>query len=443
MSKPQKPQKLKGFQDIHDQVMLIKNYLSKKIEQKSKAANFVTIDTPCLEYTETLLGLGGETDKQVFRFTDNGGRDVALRYDLTVPFARFVAEHHGKLPLPYKRFQTGKVWRAEKPQKGRYREFSQCDFDIIGINNEWADIEILSIFYAIFSQVIKLPFTMSIGDRQVVSAVIHKIYGKIEDQTEQRILINLDKLAKIGPEKVCDLIVEETKTSREQASSLLNLIISSDSYSKQIDSLRDFLKDDTSAQNQLTRLHKTFEVLSLITDNSNGTLKFDLSIVRGLAYYTGIVFETILDDFQDYGSVGSGGRYDDLSGRFMKESLSGIGGSVGLDRIVAALSSQKDSLPLDSDQVVMLAIANEEVRDYGFEILKTLRENNICSEIYLKEQKLANQFKFASKMKYSYVITVGDEEKNKRTFNLKNMNLQKESKNISFDSLINEIRKNS
>lgn len=432
-------QKLKGFQDIHGESMEIKKHLVRAIREKARLSNFVTVDTPCLEYTETLLGEGGETDKQIFRFTDGGGRDVALRYDLTVPFARFVAENHGKLPMPFKRFQMGKAWRAEKPQKGRYREFSQADFDIIGVNNVSADVEVLSIFFSLFSDDVKLPFTMQVGYRGVVSCVIKKIYGDLSEEKEQRLLINLDKLAKIGKEKVCDLMTKETETKKEQAELLLEVLQHSKNYSEQIKKLREFLGGDEEARKELTRLESTLDILSSLCQSDCGKIELDLSIVRGLAYYTGIVFETVLEDFEDFGSVCSGGRYDNLCGRFLKESPSGIGGSFGVDRLVAALLSSDRKFEEKESEVFMIALASEAARDYAFEILKILRKNKIPAEVFLKEQKLGNQFKFASRMNYPFVITVGEEEKQRKTLNLKDMKEGKETKDLPLEQLLSEL----
>lgn len=435
MGKIQKAQKLKGFQDIFGSEIEIKESLSEQIREKARLANFVNVETPCLEYTETLLGEGGETDKQIYRFKDNGDRDVSLRYDLTVPFARFVSEYHGKLSLPYKRFQIGKAWRAEKPQKGRYREFSQCDFDIVGVNNFSADVEVISLLFTIFSDVIQLPFTMKLGYREIVSSVIKKIYGNLSSSHEERVLINIDKLEKIGKEKVVALIAEETETRAEQAEELLSVLSPVESYEEKLENLSSFLKEDSEAEDHLTRLRKTLETLSLLCESSTGRISLDLTTVRGLAYYTGVVFETTLDDFVDFGSVCSGGRYDNLCDRFLKESLPGVGGSLGLDRLVAALSS-KGLEESKQKNVTMIAVASEEIRPYAFEILKYLRQNNIPSEIFLKDQKLGNQFKFASRQGYTYVVTLGEEEMNSRTVSLKDMIKQEEKKSLSPDSLL-------
>ena len=440
MSKILKPQKLKGFQDIFGDNCALKEDLLEKIRHKAKLANFSVLETPCLEYTETLLGVGGETDKQVFRFTDNGGRDVALRYDLTVPFARFVAENQGKLILPYKRFQVGKVWRAEKPQKGRYREFSQCDFDIIGVDNEWTDIEIVSLFYTIFSDVIGLPFTMHLGFRQVVSAVIYKIYGKnLSLESEKRILINLDKAEKIGAEKVCKLIAEETETRLDQAEELVKKLAPVANPLEQLDSLKSYLEGDEDAQREINRLATTIKILNQICCSTKGKIKLNLSVVRGLAYYTGLVFETTLDDFSEFGSVGSGGRYDDLSGRFMKESLSGIGGSVGIDRLLAALLSREESNTFATHKKAMIAVATPDARDYAFTLLSHLRANNIACDVHLKDQKITQQFKFANRAGYNFVLTVGTDEKQESTANLKDMQTGQEQKKLSFPSLIKAL----
>ena len=438
MSKRQKAQKLKGFQDIHGRSMLIKEDLSSKISQKAKLANFVTVETPCLEYTETLLGEGGETDKQIFRFEDNGGRDVALRYDLTVPFARFVSEHHGKLPLPYKRFQIGKAWRAEKPQKGRFREFSQCDFDIVGSDHLSSDIEVVSLLFSIFSDCVKLPFTMRLGYRQVVSAVIAKIYPDLSGEHEERVLINLDKIDKIGSDKVCSLIAEETGTDRTLADQLLKTLVSDENEKIQIAHLRKFLSKDEEALKHLDRLERTLEILALLCQSQHGKLVLDFSLVRGLAYYTGVVFETNLDDFPEFGSVCSGGRYDNLCDRFLKESLPGVGGSFGLDRLVALLA-ETDYSASEEKQKLMVAVADDSSRTYAFEVLKAVREKEILSEIFLKDQKLSNQFKYASKFGFSFVLTIGEEEKTNKTITLKNMKTKEEFKGLRLEELFSHL----
>ena len=440
MSKTQKAQKLKGFQDIFGSEMVLKESLSKKIEERARLSNFVSVETPCIEYTDTLLGEGGDTDKQIYRFSDNGGRDVALRYDLTVPFARFVSEHHGKLALPYKRFQIGKAWRAEKPQKGRFREFSQVDFDIVGVNNFSSDVEIISLLFSVFSEVVGLPFSMKLGYRELVSLVIRKIYGPLSKSDEERVLINLDKIEKIGQEKVVSLIADETKTDKEKAKTLLSVLVSKENYSSQIKSLSLFLEGDADAKEHLVRLERTLDILSKISKSSLGSIVLDLSTVRGLAYYTGIVFETTLNDFSDFGSVCSGGRYDNLCDRFLKESLPGIGGSLGLDRLVAALSSL-ETKEIEEKNITMIAVADDEARDYAFEVLKLLRDQKIPSEVFLKDQKIPNQFKFASRHNYSFVVTVGEEEKKKRTVNVKDMKAQKEERDIELSSLVDSLKK--
>ena len=435
------PKRLKGFQDLFDKPMNIKAKLLEKIALKAHSSGFQVMDTPCLEYAETLLGQDQETDKQVFKFCDNGKRNVALRFDLTVPFARFVAENHGKLQLPFKRYQYGKVWRAEKPQKGRYREFGQCDFDLIRLQSKWSDLEILNTFYSIFATIIKQDFTMKIGHRPLVSKITQFIYPNLSPENEERILINLDKLLKIGNDKVCSLIAEETNTPIEYSKKLVEVL------SLNINKHDDFIKVRSFISNIDETLISYLEDLKLLKDfiidslpdNKIGTIDLDLRIVRGLGYYTGVVFETFLDSIPDFGSVCSGGRYDKLTNRFVDRELSGIGGSIGIDRLVAALSTLDISFMTENTSF-FIAVSDNNSRKFAHKILNLLRNENICADISLKEQKLGQQFKYANKKGYTYVITIGEEETKQESISLKEMSSGREEKNIEINLIIPKIK---
>lgn len=426
--------KLKGFQDLDAAAMQIKRHLLTSVQKQASLADFQQIDTPSLEYAQTLLGTSGETDKQVFRFQDNGKRDVALRFDLTIPFARYIAEHQGTLVFPFKGFQIGKVWRAEKPQKGRYREFMQCDLDIIGVESMWADIEILSVFYKIFAEDIKLPFTISIGQRAVVSALIKKILGT--KLAEDKVLIAIDKLQKIGQDNVLALLEEQLNVPCKQGKELLNLISQEDLDGE----ISKAIKDMDEASISFQRYKDTVQSLKQTHNDTVGQFKADLSIVRGLGYYTGIVFETNLNNKQDFGSVCSGGRYDNLIDRFTTQKLMGIGGSIGIDRLLLALQ-EDDQWTQTKNNTVFIAIAQDSARDYAHNILTELRKNNISSTMDLKEQKIANQFKYANRMNYPFVIALGEKEVNNQTFCLKDMATGIEEKDLPLAKLIDCLSK--
>ena len=420
--------RLKGFQDIHPNTMDLRQNLVHALEKQAKLAGFQHIDTPSLEYATSLLGAGAETDKQLFRFFDNGKRDVGLRFDLTIPFARYVAEHQGQLAFPFKRLQVGHVWRAEKPQRGRYREFMQGDLDIIGVDTKWADMEILSVFYRFFSEDVKEPFTITIGNRTVVSALIKHLLGTTEPKQEEQVLIAIDKLQKIGTKKVCDILHETCQLPHSKSHVLLDAI----QDPTQVSQMLQKIEGDNTAQDAYVRLIDTLNHLNKIS-TTLGSIKLDLSIVRGLGYYTGLVFETTLNNKQDVGSVCSGGRYNQLIDRFSSQSLEGIGGSIGLDRLLVALEDKTQKT--QRSQTVFIAIAQETATDYGFQLLQDLRKKRISADMALKTQKLGQQFKYATRIGYAVVITVGEKDKTNQTASIKHLATDTEHKHLRYDEI--------
>jgi len=416
----QKPVRLKGFQDFLPDKMTLKQRMIATILEESRKAGFQPIDTPALEYTESLLGVGGETDKQVFRFLDNGGRDVALRFDLTVPFARFVAEHYGELTFPFKRVQMGPVWRAEKPQKGRYREFWQCDLDIIGGDPLLADLEILLCFQNILHHLSLGAFTMEVGHRGVLSALLETLLGAEGKTQEPAILILLDKLDKIGKEAV-RLALQELGFSGEKVDVLLELLAPADREETDLDAVKSWLQGQEKALYELAHLQELKRILlPLLDTHHTGTFRIRLGIVRGLGYYTGIVFETTLPSHPEYGSICSGGRYDHLADRFSKQALPGVGASVGLDRLLAALMEDKETVEA-AYTGFFVAVATEDAQAYAFQLLQTLRKKGHVAECSVKGGKLGAQFKWANRMKFRYVVTVGSEEVSAQTVRLRDM----------------------
>ena len=428
------PRRLKGFQDYPPEIMAKRLAIMQAARELAHISGYHEIATPALEYSEVLLGVGGETDKQIFRFMDGGERDVALRYDLTVPFARYVAENFGNLALPFKRLQIGDVWRAEKPQKGRYREFCQCDFDIIGADTLGADVEILHTFYEVLDKVVPSSFTISCNHRKILSYVVRKILGLKEKTEEDQALIILDKLSKQGKDSVLAIFGESLGVPEARGRELLDLI--SSFRQDDANSLLEILDDETKLVWQRFR-----ETLSIAQDLSQGRgkLAIDLSVARGLAYYTGIVFETTVDDAMGFGSICSGGRYDNLAERFINQALPGVGASIGVDRLVALLLDKAGELKKTSTQV-FLAIATEDALRYAFQTVGRLRKLGISSELALKGQKIAHQFKQADKRGYPWVVTVGTEEVSTQTYTLRNMAAGTEEKSVSWDQMLTKVR---
>ena len=432
--------KLKGFRDYTPELAIERRRIMDQVWSSALKAGFEPIDTPTLEYAETLLGTGGtDTDKEVYRFEDHGNRNVALRFDLTVPFARFVAEHQGTLILPFKKVQIGNVWRGEKPQKGRYREFAQADLDIVGVDSLAADVEVLSNMAENLEKLIPSNFTMALGHRVVLSALIQASLSGLDVKDENKILIAIDKLAKIGEEKVIEIMCEVEGVNAEDSKKLLTVLSSKDEKGHtDLSKVKDVLKDREEALAEVKRLEDTLSILADLVPSEKASIKLDLTIARGLGYYTGIVYETFIDALPKFGSVSSGGRYNGLVSRFTTKELPGIGGSIGVDRLLAAL----EALDATSEQKrngVYVAVATEDARAYAFKILSQLRKANIRSDIALKPGKIGAQFKQADRRMYEKVITVGTNELEAQTFSVKTLETGDQKKDVSFSDLIKEI----
>ncbi len=428
------PRRLKGFRDYLPALMAERLAVIDVIRKEAALAGFQAIGTPALEYAETLLGQGGdETDKQTYRFKDNGDRDVALRFDLTVPFARFVAEHQNDLAFPFKKLQIGEVWRGENTQKGRYREFCQCDLDIIGVDSATADVEILAVFQRVLSQVDCGPFTMAVGNRVILSALIRNFVPGLDDAGEARALIALDKLGKTR--------VEFDQVFAERAPEFLTLLSTQDAAGDtDLMPVATLLEGDDKAQAEITR---TRQVLALVRAGmpakavSTGKIRLDLTIARGLGYYTGVVFETTLDALPGFGSVASGGRYNNLASRFTSRELPGVGGSVGLDRLIAGMEELGKVKERQSREKkpVFVAIATDDAVAYGFALLAKLRDAGFSADVGMTP-KLGNQLKHADKLGSAHVVLVGTTERENGTYSVKTMADGTEKKGLNLAAVL-------
>ena len=447
MTKPDRkiePKRLRGFRDHLPHTMNVRFSIIDIIRKVASDAGFHFVQTPALEYLEVLLGQGSEeTDKQVYSFKDHGGRDVGLRFDLTVPFARFVAEHQNDLNFPFKRLQIGDVWRGENTQKGRYREFCQCDLDIIGVNSLAADVEVLLCIYNILSQVDFGSFTILIGHRPILSALIRKAFPNITPEGEIQALIALDKLEKIGVDGIVSLLTSISGCSTEGSKELIKFVTTkTNDKETDISFLEKTLATDAHIRPEIERLKNTFTLLKNQVNPNLGKLKLDISIARGLSYYNGIVYETFIDSLPGFGSVSSGGRYNDLASRFMNRELPGVGGSVGLDRLIAGLE-ELGKIPVTPPAVketVYVAIATDDAVSYAFSMAERLRKAGIKTDIGLAPGKLSQQFKYANRASYPYVVTVGSAEQESHTFSLKYMASGEEEKNLPVDQIVDKIK---
>lgn len=436
------PRRLKGFRDYMPDLMEMRSAFQSQIRHEAKLAGFREIGTPVLEYLETLLGQGSdETDKQVYRFEDHGGRKVGMRFDLTIPFARFVAEHQGELTFPFKRLQIGDVWRGENTQKGRYREFCQCDLDIIGVDSVNSDVEVLACLYRTLCHFDLGGFTMRIGNRVLLSAMIRKIFTEIDAQAETSALIALDKLDKIGVNAVIELLMKIPGVTFDGPRTLLNVLTSKDVHDGTDQSVvRDFIAGDEKALRELQRMQTILEILQqVVASTKGGAVKLDVSIARGLGYYTGVVFETTLDLLPGFGSISSGGRYDNLAERFTNRQLPGVGGSIGLDRLLAGLE-ELGKVKTNQNDMVFIAIATPDALMAANLLAGALRSAGIACDMGLTTGKLGNQFKHADRLKCPFVMTLGSDEIATQTFSLKQMGSGEETKGLPLTNAVAELK---
>jgi histidyl-tRNA synthetase len=429
------PKKLKGFRDFAPDEASLRQKICDKIIECGNRAGFQLISTPSIEYAEVLLGSGGmETDKEVYRFMDHGERQVALRYDLTIGFARFVAEQLHDLILPFKKMQIGEVWRGEKPQKGRYRQFCQGDFDIIGTDSHRADIEVISALISVLEAMVPGAFTVCVSNRKVLSGLIKTFFPKITESGEKNMLIALDKLRKIGSDKVKAIVDADSEIGAGDFTKLMAVLDSGTL------AMAKGLAADAALKDEVLRLEKTVQILNAVRpQGAKYNVVIDLSTARGLAYYTGIVFETTIDGMEALGSICSGGRYDGLVSRFLGEdqNVPGVGGSVGVDRLLAALV--QISPPKVSSAKIFIAMADEASDTYAFQIAHILRNHGISCDLATKDQKLGQQFRHASRLEIPFVITVGETEVMSRTFAIKNMVSRDEKKDVPFADLVSTV----
>lgn len=411
------PRVLKGFRDFLPSMEIPKKTIVNKLETHFSLYGFVPIDTPVLEYTEVLLGKGGgETDKQIFHFQDNGERDVAMRFDLTVPFARYLALHQHELAFPFKRFHIDKVWRGENPQKGRYREFTQCDFDIVGVDSAEADYEILAMMESSFQVMGVTDFQFHIAHRGLFNAFLTHL-GVFEQSVE--ILRVVDKLQKIGREEVLKQL-QECTGSLETSEKILDYITVEDPQEPFLQIL-DRLSTLAGGEEEHTqRMKDIYAYLTAAGIESHFIL--DPSITRGLDYYTGLVYETFLTKLPHFGSVCSGGRYNDLASLYTKERLPGVGSSIGLDRLLAALEELKSPLIQKASSADLIIFAmDEQLRPWYDELARTFRSEGIRTDVYLLPKKMGAQYKYAEANHIPYGLSCGEQEHSQGKVTLKNL----------------------
>lgn len=391
---------LKGFRDYPPELEIQRQDLVELLQRTFRKFGFLPIDTPALEFSEVLLRKSnGETEKQVFRFTDNGGRDVALRFDLTVPLARFIAEHHRELTFPFKRYQIANVWRGEKPQAGRFREFKQCDFDIIGEDNAENDFEILNVIVHSFLEMDGGEFCVHISHRGLFNKLLEKL--SIREKSDD-ILRTVDKLAKIGKEEVSRLLGELTTEGNVRA--ILDFVTATENAEQStLPELLKLLEDMVGGPcPESERLKEVYGLLRVCGIDRYVCL--DPSITRGLDYYTGIVYETFFKDLPTIGSVCSGGRYNNLTGLYMKESITGVGASIGLDRMLAALEQMGRMNPIPNFVQAVIFYDERFTSVERYRVAHFLRQAGIPVDIFTENKKMTTQYAWAESKNIPYGI---------------------------------------
>lgn len=431
------PRTLRGFRDYLPQLMIPREHLLEKARQVYRSYGFAPIDTPALEYAEILLGKGGtESDRLIYRFRDHGDRDVALRFDLTVPFARFAAQNINQLGTPFKRYHLGPVWRGENTAHGRFREFWQCDFDTIGTTSNAADIETLLVIHDLLTALGFERFTIHINNRMVLNGLLQQL-GLADKATE--LLRALDKLAKIGHDKVAAEMVDQASITTTQAEEVLALAETSGDNNDILGRLvRDFGKNEL-AQEGIQRLRQMLEVAA-VAGVPGERIKLDVSIARGLDYYTGIIYETFLTDKPDIGSICSGGRYDNLAGLYTRQQLPGVGASLGLDRLLAAME-ELQMLPSATTPapVLILQFSPERLGEYQH-LARSLRAAGIGTEVYPDAKKLGQQFQYAEKRGFRVGLIAGPDEFAKGVWNVRDLIKRTEEKGIPTAEIAAKLR---
>lgn len=421
---------LSGFRDMLAEQMIPRQRMIDKIRSVYESYGFTPLDTPAIERQETLTGkYGAEGEKLMYKFTDNGGRLIALRYDLTVPLARVVAQHRAEISLPYKRYQVGNVWRGESPQAGRYREFMQFDADTVGTTSVIADAEIVSMMSDTM-EALGADAVVRVNNRRILDALCEKA-GVTTTESDTRKLVGIiDKVEKIGIEAA----LEEVEGNFDKNTALLvksYLEVKGNDFER-LTQIKELLGDSAAAKEGIANLVEVFTILS--ASGYTDSAVFDQTIARGLDYYTGIIYETTLKDLPKIGSVCSGGRYDKLVKALGGPDLPAVGASVGVDRLFAALQQLGKVEPAKTTSQVL--IANFEVTDAPayMKVANQLRKSGIATEVYYDQDKLGKQIKFANKMGIPYMLFIGSEEIEKGLITVKELSTG-EQKQISIDEL--------
>lgn len=433
----------KGTRDFTSKIMFRRNYIFNKVKSCFERYGYAPIETPAMENIETLTGkYGDEGDRLIFKVLNSGDflsksnidenttskslskeiADKALRYDLTVPFARYVALNRNELSFPFKRYQMQNVWRADRPQKGRFREFYQCDADVIGSKSLLNEIELIQLCDDIFSELNVPNINILVNNRKILSAMIDLMSAS---EIFNEFVIVLDKIDKIGVDNVKSELIKIGVS--DEKIGILDTFLNSNN----VNELSNILKDSSIGMEGVSEMNYIFDKIEKL-NLKNSTLKFDVSLARGLNYYTGSIFEVKSNDVE-IGSIAGGGRYDDLTSIFGLDNVSGVGISFGIDRIFLVMD-ELNLFPEDIDIFSRVLFVNfgEVESEFCLSLVKKLRDNNINSELYPSAEKIKKQMNYANNKGVQYVVMVGEDEMKSGKLSIKNMQTgDQEKMNIS------------
>lgn len=400
------PRTLKGFRDFLPSSAAVRQRIVATITKTYESFGYLPLETPALEYADVLTGkYGDEGEKLMYRFRDQGGRDVALRYDLTVPLARVIAQYP-ELPKPFRRYQIAPVWRAENTQKGRFREFTQCDFDIVGASSIVADAEVVQVIAAALTNLGIAKFEVRFNSRKVLNGLLDR--AGISQEQWLPSLRALDKWQKIGVDGVREQL--SSFLPKEQTDAIMKLLPKEGeaffTWSKRVSS--EMIKSPV-GKDGWREVNRLYELLQSTADNPK-TFVVDPLLARGLDYYTGTIIEAVLTEKPEFGSVFGGGRYDTLIGQFIGKDLPAVGASAGLDRLVAALEELRALPESRTSTKVLVTLMDESLTDETVKLANALRSNGVAVEIYPEPTRLDKQLKYADKLNIPVAIMYGSQE---------------------------------
>lgn len=437
MSHKVKPRTLAGTLELLPNDQILFNEMVDKIRKAYESFGFLPLDTPILELSEILLAkAGGETEKQIYRF-EKGDNDLSLRFDLTVPFAKYVSIHQNELVFPFKRYQIGKVYRGERPQKCRFREFYQCDVDVIADKLDIInDAEMVNIIYTAFQSLNLAKFTICINNRKILNGLFEAL--QIADKKVEIMRI-IDKIDKIG-EKAMREELEKLEVTQNNIDKICEFILISGSTSEKIEKLKSMQIANETFVSGLTELEK---IAKYVTEFGipEENFKIDLKIARGLDYYTGTVYETFFDEYRNLGSVCSGGRYDNLTEYYTDRNFQGVGISIGLTRLFAQLK-EMNLLQTGNHSIakVLVVPMDENCSNFALKTAKQLRDSGINTDLYSNFQKdMKAKLKYADKQNIPYVCIIGENEIQENVVTLKNMQ-QKTQEKQTVEELIKILK---